>query len=75
MPCLLFSIDAFYSCLLHPNNSPHVQAVDNAKRLTEGDLDNLELAKGPAEVNRRRMVLNQVGCGAGALPCALRCYT
>eukprot|EP00752_Nemacystus_decipiens_P004259 g3890.t1 len=35
------------------------RAVDNAKRLTEGDLDNLELAKGPAELNRRRMVLNQ----------------
>ena len=72
LPCLLFSIDPFCSCLLHPNNSPHVQAVDNAKRLTEGDLDNLELAKGPAEVNRRRMVLNQVRCGAGA-PCRLHC--
>nr|ATQ35995.1 phytoene synthetase [Scytosiphon lomentaria] len=35
------------------------RAVDNAKRLTEGDLDNLELARGPAELNRRRTVLNQ----------------
>lgn len=37
-----------------------VQAVDNAKRLTDGDLKNLELARGPAENQRRRMVLNQV---------------
>nr|ATQ35994.1 phytoene synthetase [Punctaria latifolia] len=35
------------------------RAVDNAKRLTEGDLENLELARGPAEANRRRTVLNQ----------------
>ncbi|CAM9097843.1 unnamed protein product [Pylaiella littoralis] len=35
------------------------RAVDNAKRLTEGDLENLELARGPADMNRRRMVLNQ----------------
>ena len=40
------------------------QAVDNAKRLTEGDLENLELARGPAEANRRRMVLNKVRRGA-----------
>nr|ATQ35993.1 phytoene synthetase [Desmarestia viridis] len=35
------------------------QAADNAKRLTDGDLNNLELAKGPAEMQRRRTVLNQ----------------
>lgn len=37
-----------------------VQAADNAKRLNDGDLDNLELVKGPGEANRRRTVLNQV---------------
>lgn len=46
----------------------YIQAVENAKRLTEGDLENLELTTGPVEVNRRRMVLNQVRCGA------VRCF-
>lgn len=48
----------FYSFLLPLKT--YEQAVDNAKRLTEGDLENLELARGPAEANRRRAVLNQV---------------
>eukprot|EP00904_Undaria_pinnatifida_P014149 jgi/Undpi1/9865/HiC_scaffold_28.g12319.m1 len=41
------------------STSTGAAAVDNAKRLTDGDLKNLELARGPAENQRRRMVLNQ----------------
>ncbi|CAM9426669.1 unnamed protein product [Ascophyllum nodosum] len=34
-------------------------AVSNSQRLTEGDLRNLELLRGPGDVQRRRTVLNQ----------------
>nr|ATQ35997.1 phytoene synthetase [Dictyopteris undulata] len=35
------------------------KAMENAKRLSKGDLDNLELVRGPAESQRRTIVLNQ----------------
>nr|ATQ36000.1 phytoene synthetase [Sargassum vachellianum] len=35
------------------------RAVSNAKRLAQGDLTNLELLRSPADIQRRRTVLNQ----------------
>lgn len=48
--------------------------MDNAKRLTEGDLENLDLARGPAEVNRRRTVLNQVRCAVARKLLVFVCF-
>lgn len=36
------------------------KAMENAKRLSIGDFENLEFMRGPAESQRRAMVLNQV---------------
>lgn len=35
------------------------KAVSNAKRLAQGDLTDLELLRSPADIQRRRTVLNQ----------------
>ena len=42
--------------------------MSNSQRLTEGDLRNLELLRGPGDVQRRRTVLNQARKAFSVVP-------